>query len=272
VKDGDKIVFDSETGELLTGMQTIDGQNYWLDANGSPIVNANGEDGYYTDENGVITTTQAEIEAEALRAQQEAEAQANYELQLQQIAEYNAQQEANYQAQLQQIAQLEQQQQTEAVQTTEPANVEQPAVQTTTEQTAAYDPYTQPVETVTPSTQVAASPTATTSTVSAPTNSNISSTIASAAMSQLGNAQDCTMLVTNSLAAAGINFHGWPSEYTSLGTVTNNPVPGDIIVYSGHVAVYIGNGQAVHGGWNGGTTAVSSVNCSQALQCYVHVG
>jgi cell wall-associated NlpC family hydrolase len=108
--------------------------------------------------------------------------------------------------------------------------------------------------------------------VSVPTNSNISSTIASAAMSQLGNAQDCTMLVTNSLAAAGINFHGWPSEYTSLGTVTSNPVPGDIIVYSGHVAVYIGNGQAVHGGWNGGTTAVSSVNCSQALQCYVHVG
>lgn len=95
--------------------------------------------------------------------------------------------------------------------------------------------------------------------------------IASAALAQVGVNQDCTMLVTNSLKAVGINFHGSPSAYLSLGEVTNNPVPGDIIVYSGHVAIYIGNGQAVHGGWNGYQTVVTSVECSNAFIAYVHV-
>ena len=79
------------------------------------------------------------------------------------------------------------------------------------------------------------------------------------------------MLVTNSLAAAGISFHDWPEGYLSLGTTTSNPVPGDIIVYSGHVAVYIGNGQAVHGGWLGSQTVVSTVECTNAFIAYVHV-
>lgn len=108
----------------------------------------------------------------------------------------------------------------------------------------------------------------------APSNSGSvsSSAIASAALAQVGVNQDCTMLVTNALKAVGINFHGWPSDYASLGSWTSNPVPGDIIIYSGHVAIYIGNGQAVHGGWNGYTTVVFSVNCSNALVGYIHVG
>lgn len=94
--------------------------------------------------------------------------------------------------------------------------------------------------------------------------------IAQAALAQIGVNQDCTMLVTNSLKAVGIDFHGAPSAYLSLGPLTDNPVPGDIIVYQGHVAIYIGDGQAVHGGWNGYTTAVFSVNCSTPLIGYVH--
>lgn len=94
--------------------------------------------------------------------------------------------------------------------------------------------------------------------------------IADSALSQVGRYQDCTMLVTNSLASVGINFHGWPYEYMALGSVTNNPVPGDIIVYEGHVAIYIGNGQAVHGGWLGTQTVVSSVNCTNAFIAYIH--
>ena len=112
------------------------------------------------------------------------------------------------------------------------------------------------------------------STPQTPSNSGSvsSSAIASAALAQVGVNQDCTMLVTNALKAVGINFHGWPSDYASLGSWTSNPVPGDIIIYSGHVAIYIGNGQAVHGGWNGYTTVVFSVNCSNALVGYIHVG
>lgn len=94
--------------------------------------------------------------------------------------------------------------------------------------------------------------------------------IANAAIAQIGVTQDCTMLVTNSLRAVGINFHGAPYKYLSLGPTTNNPVPGDIIVYQGHVAIYIGNGRAIHGGWNGHTTVEWSVNCSTPFVAYVH--
>lgn len=98
-----------------------------------------------------------------------------------------------------------------------------------------------------------------------------SAQIAAAALAQVGAYQDCTMLVTNSLAAVGINFHGWPEEYLALGEVTDQPVPGDIIVYSGHVAIYIGDGQAVHGGWLGSSTVVSTVECTNPLIGFVHV-
>ena len=88
--------------------------------------------------------------------------------------------------------------------------------------------------------------------------------IAEAALAQLGRTQDCTMLVTNALAANGIYYHGWPAGYLSLGTVTDDPQPGDLIYYAdggmgmAHIAVYIGNGQAVHGGYNGSETVVAS--------------
>lgn len=92
--------------------------------------------------------------------------------------------------------------------------------------------------------------------------------IAAAAMAQLGVRQDCTMLVTNSLRAVGINFHSAPRGYFSLGTVVSasEAQPGDIIYYDNagagvpHVAIYIGGGQAVHGGWKGNQTAISAAN------------
>lgn len=85
--------------------------------------------------------------------------------------------------------------------------------------------------------------------------------LVSAAYAQLGRRQDCTMLVTNALAAAGINFHGWPAGYFSLGyTVSGSEArPGDLIYYDNagagvpHIALYIGNGMAIHGGWQGST-------------------
>ena len=97
-------------------------------------------------------------------------------------------------------------------------------------------------------------------------------TVLSAAYSQLGVGQDCTSLVSNSLAAAGIYFHGWPQQYASLGSWTSNPVPGDIVIYDTHVAIYAGGGTAVHSGWNGGTTGVGPVYCSANLMGYIHIG
>ena len=93
---------------------------------------------------------------------------------------------------------------------------------------------------------------------------NADGSIASAALSQIGVNQDCTALATNALAARGIYFHGWPAEYMSLGSITSDPQPGDLIYYDDagagvpHIAVYVGGGQAVHGGWLGGQTVQST--------------
>ena len=99
-------------------------------------------------------------------------------------------------------------------------------------------------------------------------SSNKGAAIYQAALAQLGRYQDCTMLVTNALKAVGINFHDWPAGYMSLGTVVpaSQAQPGDLIYYANgglgmaHIAVYAGNGQAVHGGWLGNQTVLNSAN------------
>lgn len=99
------------------------------------------------------------------------------------------------------------------------------------------------------------------------TNTNASDkgkAVLEAAYAQLGRYQDCTMLVTNSLKSIGINFHDWPAGYTSLGKQVplSEAQPGDILIYKdgglgvGHVAIYAGNGKAVHGGWLGNQTSI----------------
>ncbi len=95
--------------------------------------------------------------------------------------------------------------------------------------------------------------------------------ILNAAYAQIGVNQDCTMLVTNSLRAVGINHHSAPEGYAVLGDWTNDPQPGDIIIYSGHVAIYAGPGKAVHGGWNGYTTIEGPIACSNPLIGYIRV-
>ncbi|MDQ0617126.1 NlpC/P60 family protein [Arthrobacter globiformis] len=103
--------------------------------------------------------------------------------------------------------------------------------------------------------------------------------IAAAAYAQLGVSQDCTALATNALAAVGIHYHGWPAGYLSLGRTVSaaEARPGDLAYYQNggmglaHIAVYVGNGQAVHGGWNGGTTALFSVNVGSG-PVFIRVG
>jgi cell wall-associated NlpC family hydrolase len=98
--------------------------------------------------------------------------------------------------------------------------------------------------------------------------SGMGASIAAAAYAQIGVSQDCTMLATNALAAVGVHYHGWPAGYLSLGRTVSaaEAQPGDLAYYQNggmgmaHIAVYVGNGMAVHGGWNGGTTALYSVN------------
>lgn len=141
---------------------------------------------------------------------------------------------------------------------------EKPAVTTTPAPVAEPEPVVQapaakPVATVKVAAATPAAP------VSA---SGKGAAILSAAYAQLGVNQDCTMLVTNALAAVGIHFHDWPAGYLSLGRTVSaaEAQPGDLVYYanggggSAHIAVYAGNGMAVHGGFNGNQTVVFSVN------------
>ncbi|GEC98396.1 hypothetical protein KVA01_05510 [Kocuria varians] len=103
--------------------------------------------------------------------------------------------------------------------------------------------------------------------------------ILSAAEGQIGEYQDCTALVSDSLAAVGINFHGWPADYKSLGTSVSADQArgGDIAYYAdggagvAHVAIYAGNGQAVHGGWNGNQTVKTTAYVGSGPE-FIRVG
>lgn len=241
--DGQKYYFGPD-GKLFTGVQTVDGQEFTFGEDGVLRTGwqDEGENRVYYNENGVRATGVQSIDN-------------NYY-----VFDDNGAMVRNnpdYQGYVVDESGV-------ITSTVTPEQVAQPEPQAAVEQPAA------PVEAYQAPVQQAPAP-APAPVEAAPVATDRSSAIAAAALAQVGRTQDCTMLATNSLAAVGINFHDWPSGYLSLGTQTSNPVPGDLVVYNGHVAVYVGNGQAVHGGWLGSQTVVSSVECTNALVGYVHV-
>ena len=149
---------------------------------------------------------------------------------------------------------------------------EKPAVTTTPAPVEAPEPVEAPAPVVEAPAKATATIKVASATPAAPSApvaaSGKGAAILSAAYAQLGVTQDCTMLVTNSLAAVGINYHGWPAGYLSLGKTVSaaEAQPGDLLYYAdggagvAHIAVYAGNGQAVHGGYNGNQTVVFSAN------------
>lgn len=112
--------------------------------------------------------------------------------------------------------------------------------------------------------------------------------IVSGALSLVGGSMDCTMLATLALQkGTGVYFHGWPEDYRNfpgaVETSWGDAQSGDILVYrdgtsydmngpghADHVAIYIGNGMAVHGGWNGGIVAVAQAVTSQGIPEHVY--
>jgi peptidoglycan DL-endopeptidase CwlO len=94
--------------------------------------------------------------------------------------------------------------------------------------------------------------------------SGIGAALVASAYSQIGVSQDCTAMVENALRSAGISVGDLaPAQFFAYGTQVSTPQPGDMIYYDDagagvpHIAIYVGNGQAIHGGWTGYTTTLA---------------
>lgn len=95
----------------------------------------------------------------------------------------------------------------------------------------------------------------------APAVGGVNAAMVASAYAQIGIMQDCTAMVERALGSAGIPVGDLgPMQFMNYGKVVSSPQPGDMIVQSGHVAIYIGNGQAISGGINGNQTGIHPIS------------
>ena len=170
------------------------------------------------------------------------------------------------------------------------APVETPSVDTTTqapeqnttpapaapEQTPEQNPTPAPEQTPAPAPEETVTP--------APeqTASSLGDRISSSAQELVGVTDGlwCTQVVQQALANAGVSdaYQLWPDQYQGVyGYYTDSPLAGDLIYYNNggrgvdHIAVYIGNGQAVHGNYNGKTVIADAYQSGMGNPQYIRV-
>ena len=170
------------------------------------------------------------------------------------------------------------------------APVETPSVDTTTqapeqnttpapaapEQTPEQNPTPAPEQTPAPAPEETVTP--------APeqTASSLGDRISSSAQELVGVTDGlwCTQVVQQALANAGVSdaYQLWPDQYAGqYGYYTNDPQEGDLLYYNNggrgvdHIAIYIGNGQAVHGNYEGKTVIASAYLSTAASPQFIRV-
>ena len=173
------------------------------------------------------------------------------------------------------------------------APVETPSVDTTTqapeqnttpapetpaapEQTPEQNPTPAPEQTPAPAPEETVTP--------APeqTASSLGDRISSSAQELVGVTDGlwCTQVVQQALANAGVSdaYQLWPDQYQGVyGYYTDSPLAGDLIYYNNggrgvdHIAIYIGNGQAVHGNYNGKTVIADAYQNGMGNPQYIRV-
>ena len=174
------------------------------------------------------------------------------------------------------------------------APVETPSVDTNT-QTPEQNPTPAPeapaapeqtpsVDTTTPAPEQTTTPAPEQTTTPAPeqTASSLGDRISSAAQGlvKVTDGLWCTQVVQQALANAGVSdaYQLWPDQYQGVyGYYTDSPLAGDLIYYNNggrgvdHIAIYIGNGQAVHGNYNGKTVIADAYQNGMGNPQYIRV-
>ncbi len=158
----------------------------------------------------------------------------------------------------------------------ETAPVETPAApeETAPVETPAAPEETTPVET--PATPEETTP------VETPAATTLGQRISSEAQKLVGVTDGlwCTQVVQQALANAGVSdaYQLWPDQYAGqYGYYTNDPQEGDLLYYNNggrgvdHIAIYIGNGQAVHGNYEGKTVIASAYLSTAASPQFIRV-
>lgn len=159
---------------------------------------------------------------------------------------------------------------------TETAPAETPAApeETAPVETPAAPEETTPVET--PATPEETAP------VETPAATTLGQRISSEAQKLVGVTDGlwCTQVVQQALANAGVSdaYQLWPDQYAGqYGYYTNDPQEGDLLYYNNggrgvdHIAIYIGNGQAVHGNYEGKTVIASAYLSTAASPQFIRV-
>ena len=159
---------------------------------------------------------------------------------------------------------------------TETAPVETPAApeETAPVETPAAPEETTPVET--PATPEETAP------VETPAATTLGQRISSEAQKLVGVTDGlwCTQVVQQALANAGVSdaYQLWPDQYAGqYGYYTSDPQEGDLLYYNNggrgvdHIAIYIGNGQAVHGNYEGKTVIASAYLSTAASPQFIRV-
>ena len=143
-----------------------------------------------------------------------------------------------------------------------------------------------PEQTVTPAPEQTETPapeqTVTPTPESTPTTTTLGQKISQAAQQLVGVTDGlwCTQVVQQALANAGVSdaYQLWPDQYAGqYGYYTDSPAEGDLIYYNNggrgvdHIAIYIGNGQAVHGNYNGKTVIAGAYVDGAGTPQYIRV-
>ena len=150
------------------------------------------------------------------------------------------------------------------------------------EQTPEQNPTPAPEAPAAPEQTPAPAPEETVTPAPEQTASSLGDRISSSAQELVGVTDGlwCTQVVQQALANAGVSdaYQLWPDQYQGVyGYYTDSPQAGDLIYYNNggrgvdHIAVYIGNGQAVHGNYNGKTVIAGAYQSGMGNPQYIRV-